>query len=132
VAAVTGSALGASAAGATRYPLDGWEVSRTADNLLLTQGLVDGTGSSPSSATGAQPGSDGSSDGLLEDVTEAGAGATGIVGTPDAGTLAPGATTVTVPTLPPPPVPAPPTVPAPLPSVELEVPCVPVAPLTTC
>jgi hypothetical protein len=136
VAAVTGSALAVnSAAVAARSPRasgDGWEVSRAADNLVLTQGLVGGTGSSPSSPTDAQPGSDGSSDGLLEDVTETGTGATGVVETPDTGTLAPGATTVTAPSVAPPPVPPPPTVPAPLPSVQLEVPCVPVAPLTTC
>ena len=136
VAALTGGALGVySAAGAARNPRasgDGWEVSRTADNLVLTQGLVGGTGSSPSSTTAAQPDSDGSSDGLVEDVVEAGAGATAIVGTPDSGTLAPGATTVTAPTVAPPPIPTAPTVSGPVPEVSLEVPCVPVAPLTTC
>jgi hypothetical protein len=134
VAAVTGSALGVNSAGAARSPRasgEGWEVSRAADNLVLTQELVGGTGSSPSSATDAQQGSDDSSHGLVEDVTETGTGATGVIETP--GTVGPGATTVTAPTaVPAPPVTTPPTVPVPVPSVQLEVLCVPVAPLTTC
>jgi hypothetical protein len=135
IAAVTGSTLGVnSAAGAARHPrpsADGWEVSPTADNLVLTQGLVGGTGSSPSSATDSQQGSDGSSDGLVEDVVETGAGAIAGAGTPDTATVTPGASTVTAPTVAPPPVTTP-TVPVPAPSVQLEVPCVPIAPLTTC
>ena len=99
VAAVIGGTLGVdSAAGAARHSrpsADGWEVTQSADNLVSTQGLVGGTVSSPSSATDAEQGSDGSSDGLVEDV-------------------------------------ATPTVPVPAPSVQLEVPCVPIAPLTTC
>jgi hypothetical protein len=133
IAALTGTVGVDSASGAARSPRasgDGWEVSRAADNLVLTQGLVGGTGSSPSSATGAQD-SDGSSDGLGGDLADAGAGATAVIETPDAGTLAPGATTVTAPTVTPVPVTTP-TVPVPLPEVSLEVPCVPVAPLTTC
>lgn len=125
VAAVTGSALGVnSSAGAARDPRasgDGWEVSRAADNLALTQGLTGGAGSSPSSATGEQQGSDDPSNGLLPDVTGAGAGATSLIETPG----------VPAPTgVPAPPVTTPPTVP--LPEIELEAPCVPVAPLTTC
>ncbi len=103
VVAVTGGALGvSSAAGAARNPRasgDGWEVSRAADNLVLTQELVGGTGSSPSSETDAAQAQDGSSDGLVEDVAEAGAGATGVLVAPDSETLAPGATTVTAPTV---------------------------------
>jgi hypothetical protein len=139
VAGVTGSALGVdSAADAARSPRasgDGWEVSRAADNLVLTQGLVGGTGSSPSSATDAPQGSDGSGDGLVEDLAEAGAGAAAVIGTPDAGTTATGDSTdstVTAPTVAPPPVPITPTVPLPVPEVQLDLSCFPVAPLTTC
>ncbi len=122
-----------SAAGAARSPRasgDGWEVSRAADNLVLTQGLLGGTGFSPSTATDAQQGSDGSSDGLVEDLTEAATGTTGVIGTPDPGTVATGGSTVTAPTVAPPLPVTTPTVP--VPEVSLEVPCVPVAPLTTC
>jgi hypothetical protein len=130
VAAVTGGALGAaSAAGAARSPRvsgDGWEVSRAADNLVLTQGLGGGTGSSPSSAADTEPDSDGSSGGLLEDVAEAGADGTAVIETPETGTVTPDATTVTAPTV------TPPLVPTTLPEVDLETLCVPVPPLTTC
>jgi hypothetical protein len=142
VVAVTRPAEGVSnAAGAARSPRpfgDGWEVSRTADNLALTPGMVGGAGSSPSSASGQQ-GSDDPSGGLVGGVTGTGTGATALVATPDTGTVAPGASTVTAPTVVPappvvtPPAPAVPSVPAPLPQVDLPpTPCVPVAPLTTC
>jgi hypothetical protein len=134
VVAVTRPPAGVSnAAGAARpRPSgDGWDTG----NLVLTEGILGGTGSSPS-GTDAEQDADGSSGGLLDDVTAAGADATAIVGTPDTGIVAPGTSTVTTPTVAPPPVSTPPvstpTVPLPLPEVSLETPCVPIAPLTTC
>ena len=86
VAAVTGQRAGGHRpAGATRYPRDGWEVSRTADNLVLTQGLVDGTGSSPRRQTGATARTDRAT-GWSRTSAETATGGHRIVGTPDAGT----------------------------------------------
>ncbi len=133
--AVTGSALGVnSAAGAARNPgpLGTAGSQPAADSLVLTQGLVGGTGSSPSSTTDAPQVRTTRATGWSRISPRPGAGATGVLVAPDSETLAPGATTVTAPTVAPPPLPAPPTVPVPLPEVSLDVPCVPVAPLTTC
>jgi hypothetical protein len=92
-------------------------VSGDADNLLP----VDGTGSSPSAGVGATDGGS-TGDGPLGEISgDVEEGADSVL-PPEGGTTA---TTVV------------PTVPVPLPSVavpevELDVPCVPVAPLTTC
>lgn len=130
------------AAGAARDPsASGGQDGRTSDNLVQTQPLPGGTGSSPSSAGGQ--GSGGLSQDLVDGVTEAGTGATSVVGTPGTGNLGgTGPTAAPAPTvLPAPPVTTPSTLPVPVPQVQVPVPvpqvqvptpCVPVPPLTTC
>ncbi|MEP6761012.1 MAG: DUF5667 domain-containing protein [Sporichthyaceae bacterium] len=139
VAAVTPTAAGVNnSAGAARDPRplgDGWEVSRAADNLVSTQGLVGVTGPSSSSASGNPQGSSNPGAGLVADASEAGSSATALIGTPDPTVAGTGAAPAPAPTA----VPAPPVITPPttvptvaVPQVDVEAPCVPVAPLTTC
>ncbi len=124
---VTSSSATSGAARDPRSSGDGWEVGRASDYLVPNQTLVGGTGSSPSSGTSEQTdpaATDGTGTGLVDELADG-----AVLDTPDITppVLPDPGTTVVVPT-----VPVPEASVATLPVETPDLPCVPVAPLTTC